>query len=54
MFSSTVKLVYSCWTFSTKWSDTFGSFFVYERSKNHEKKYVITVQKNHIPKGVGP
>ena len=32
-----LKVVGSCWTFSTELSDTFRSFFVMERSKNHEK-----------------
>ena len=40
------KVVDSCWISSTEWSDTFRSFLYMERSKNQEKKYIITVQKN--------
>ena len=39
------KVVDSCWISSTEWSDTFRSFLYMGRSKNHEKKYIITVQK---------
>ena len=44
--AGTFKVVDSCQTCSTKCSDTFRSFLYVERSKNLEKKYVITVQKN--------
>ena len=44
MFSK-IKVVDSCWTFSTELSDTFRSCFVYGKSKDHEKNYMITVQK---------
>ena len=40
------KVVDSCWISSTEWSDTFRSFLYMERSKNQEKKYIITVQKH--------
>ena len=47
------KVVDSCSIFWTKWSDTFRSFVLYmERSKNHEKKYIITVQKTYLPEEV--
>ena len=29
----TFKVVDSCWIFSTEWSDTFGSFFVYGKEQ---------------------
>ena len=41
-----VKVVDSCWISSTEWSDTFRSFFVYEKKQESRKKYIITVQKN--------
>ena len=47
------NVVDSCWLFSTELSDAFRSFFLcMERSKNHKKKYIITVQKIHLPKEV--
>ena len=33
-----VKVVYSCRIFSTKWSDTFISFFVYEKEQEPRNK----------------
>ena len=41
-----VKVVDSCWIFSTEWSDTFRSFFVCGKKEESRKKYIITVQKN--------
>ena len=32
-----VKVVYSCWIFSTKWSDTFRIFFVYGKKQESSK-----------------
>ena len=32
--------------FKKTWSDTFRSVLVYERNKDFEKKYFVTVQKN--------
>ena len=45
-YTSTLKVVDSCWISSTEWSDTFRYFLYTERSKNQEKKYIITVQKD--------
>ena len=39
------KVVDSCWISSTEWSDTFRSFFVYGKTQESGKKYIITVQK---------
>ena len=47
-----LKVVDSCRIFSTKWSDTFTSFFCMWKGARILKKYVITVpKKNHFPKG---
>ena len=41
---SGIKVVDSCRIFSTKWSDTFRTFFAYGKEQESQKKNVITVQ----------
>ena len=41
-----LKVVDSCWISSTKWSDTFRSFFGIWKGARILKKYIITVQNN--------
>ena len=51
--SSCFKVVDSCSISSTEWSDTFRSFFVYGKTQESRKKYIITVQKKfHLPEEV--